>query len=90
MRTLKEKNYRMPRMMGIPYQIVKPDPRAWLTGWQVESGRTGREHTVRLRHPMQMLLSATTILVLFAWTQEQVAKLPPAWSPFAVVEAAAP
>ena len=36
---------------------------------------------------MQMLLSATTILVLFAWAQEQVAKLPPAWSPFAAVEA---
>lgn len=35
---------------------------------------------------MQMLLSATTILVLFAWAQE-VAKLPPAWSPFAAIEA---
>ncbi len=38
---------------------------------------------------MQMLLSATTILVLFAWAQEEVAKLPPAWSPFAAVESAA-
>ena len=37
---------------------------------------------------MQMLLSATTILVLFAWAQEEVAKLPPPWSPFAAVEAA--
>jgi len=37
---------------------------------------------------MQMLLSATTILVLFAWAQDQVAQLPPAWSPFAAVEAA--
>ena len=37
---------------------------------------------------MQMLLSATTILVLFAWAQEELAKLPPAWSPFAAVEAA--
>jgi hypothetical protein len=37
---------------------------------------------------MQMLLSATTILVLFAWAQEELAKLPPAWSPFAAVGAA--
>lgn len=37
---------------------------------------------------MQMLLSATTILVLFAWAQGEVAKLPPAWSPFAKLEAA--
>jgi hypothetical protein len=37
---------------------------------------------------MQMLLSTTTILVLFAWAQEQVSNLPPAWSPFAAVEAA--
>jgi hypothetical protein len=37
---------------------------------------------------MQMLLSATTILVLFAWAQEEVAKLPPAWSPFSAIEAA--
>jgi len=37
---------------------------------------------------MQMLLSATTILVLFAWAQEEVSKLPPAWSPFAKIEAA--
>ena len=36
---------------------------------------------------MQMLLSATTILVLFAWAQEEVAKFPPAWSPFAAIEA---
>jgi hypothetical protein len=38
---------------------------------------------------MQMLLSATTILVLFAWAQEEVARLPPAWSPFKAVEAVA-
>ena len=37
---------------------------------------------------MQMLLSATTILVLFAWAQEQVAKVPAGWSPFAAVETA--
>lgn len=37
---------------------------------------------------MQMLLSATTILVLFAWAQEEVAKRPPAWSPFSAIEAA--
>jgi hypothetical protein len=36
---------------------------------------------------MQMLLSATTILVLFAWAQEEVAKLPPVWSPFTAIEA---
>ncbi len=36
---------------------------------------------------MQMLLSATTILVLFAWSQEQVTSLPVGWSPFAAVEA---
>jgi hypothetical protein len=35
---------------------------------------------------MQMLLSATTILVLFAWAQEQVSKVPLGWSPFAAVE----
>jgi hypothetical protein len=35
---------------------------------------------------MQMLLSATTILVLFAWAQEQVSNMSPAWSPFAAVE----
>ena len=38
---------------------------------------------------MQMLLSTTTILVLFAWAQEEVANLPPAWSPFSAIEAAA-
>jgi len=37
---------------------------------------------------MQMLLSATTILVLFAWAQEEVAMLPPSWSPFSAIEAA--
>lgn len=37
---------------------------------------------------MQMLLSATTILVLFAWAQEEVANLPPAWSPFAAIATA--
>ena len=37
---------------------------------------------------MQMFLSATTILVLFAWAQEELVKLPPAWSPFAAVAAA--
>ena len=37
---------------------------------------------------MQMLLSATTILVLFAWAQEEVAKLPPTWSPFLAIEEA--
>ncbi|MFO1201964.1 MAG: hypothetical protein U1E58_04940 [Tabrizicola sp.] len=31
---------------------------------------------------MQMLLSATTILVLFAWAQEQVGTMAPNWSPF--------
>jgi hypothetical protein len=36
---------------------------------------------------MQMLLSTTTILVLFAWAQEQVSNIPPSWSPFAAVEA---
>ncbi|MFN3280163.1 MAG: hypothetical protein ACK40I_00600 [Tabrizicola sp.] len=36
---------------------------------------------------MQMLLSATTILVLFAWVQEEVARISPAWSPFAAIEA---
>ena len=36
---------------------------------------------------MQMLLSATTILVLFAWAQEQVSNIPPNWSPFAAIEA---
>lgn len=36
---------------------------------------------------MQMLLSTTTILVLFAWAQEQVSNMPPSWSPFAAVEA---
>ena len=35
---------------------------------------------------MQMLLSATTILVLFAWAQQNVAQVPVAWSPFAGVE----
>jgi hypothetical protein len=74
--------------MGIPYQIVKPGLIAWLTGWKSESGRTGREHTVRLRHLMQMLLSATTILVLFAWAREEVAKLPSGSSPFDKIEAA--
>lgn len=38
---------------------------------------------------MQMLLSATTILVLFAWAQEEVSNMPPAWSPFAALQAAA-
>ncbi|MFN3576695.1 MAG: hypothetical protein ACK4TJ_06935 [Tabrizicola sp.] len=37
---------------------------------------------------MQMLLSATTILVLFAWAQEEVAGLRPVWSPFSAIEAA--
>jgi len=32
-RTLKDSHYRMRRMMGIPYQIVKSDAGAWLTGW---------------------------------------------------------
>lgn len=36
---------------------------------------------------MQMLLSATTILVLFAWAQDQVARIPPDWSPFPAVQA---
>jgi hypothetical protein len=36
---------------------------------------------------MQMLLSTTTILVLFAWAQEQVSNISPTWSPFAAVEA---
>jgi hypothetical protein len=35
---------------------------------------------------MQMLLSTTTILVLFAWAQEQVSNMSPIWSPFAAVE----
>lgn len=35
---------------------------------------------------MQMLLSATTILVLFAWAQEQVATMPLSWSPFSSVD----
>ncbi len=35
---------------------------------------------------MQMLLSTTTILVLFAWAQEQVSNMPPNWSPFAKIE----
>jgi hypothetical protein len=43
---LNEKSYRMPTMMGIRYQIVKPGAGAWLTGWKAESGRTGREQTV--------------------------------------------
>jgi hypothetical protein len=38
---------------------------------------------------MQMLLSTTTILVLFAWAQEQVSNIPPTWSPFAAIEEAA-
>jgi hypothetical protein len=37
---------------------------------------------------MQMLISTTTILVLFAWSQEQVSKIPVDWSPFAAVGAA--
>ncbi len=37
---------------------------------------------------MQMLLSTTTILVLFAWAQEQVSAIPVGWSPFSAVEAA--
>ena len=45
-RTLKDSHYRMPMMMGIPYQIVKPDAGAWLTGWKAESVRTVREQTV--------------------------------------------
>jgi hypothetical protein len=36
---------------------------------------------------MQMLLSTTTILVLFAWAQEQVSNMPPNWSPFSAIEA---
>jgi hypothetical protein len=36
---------------------------------------------------MQMLLSTTTILVLFAWAQEQVSNMTPTWSPFAAIEA---
>lgn len=36
---------------------------------------------------MQMLLSTTTILVLFAWAQEQVSSIPVDWSPFAPIEA---
>jgi hypothetical protein len=35
---------------------------------------------------MQMLLSTTTILVLFAWAQEQVSNMPVAWSPFEQIE----
>ena len=35
---------------------------------------------------MQMLLSTTTILVLFAWAQEQVSNVAPTWSPFAAIE----
>jgi hypothetical protein len=35
---------------------------------------------------MQMLLSTTTILVLFAWAQEQVSNMSPTWSPFAAIE----
>jgi hypothetical protein len=38
---------------------------------------------------MQMLLSTTTILVLFAWAQEQVSNMPPNWSPFAAIEVSA-
>jgi hypothetical protein len=36
---------------------------------------------------MQLLLSTTTILVLFAWAQEQVSEMSLSWSPFAAVEA---
>jgi hypothetical protein len=68
-------------MMGIPCQAVKAFGVAWLTGWQAESGRTGRERIVP-RPAMQMLLSAATILVLFAWAQEEVAKRPGVGSPF--------
>jgi hypothetical protein len=35
---------------------------------------------------MQMLLSTTTILVLFAWAQEHVSNMSPTWSPFAAIE----
>jgi hypothetical protein len=45
-RTLNDQKYRMPRMMGIPYQIVKPCAHPWLTGWQPESVRTVREQNV--------------------------------------------
>lgn len=37
---------------------------------------------------MQMLLSTTTILVLFAWAQDQISQVPLDWSPFAAVDAA--
>ncbi|MGL4236027.1 hypothetical protein [Tabrizicola sp.] len=36
---------------------------------------------------MQMLLSATTILVLFAYAQEQIDKFPTTWAPFVAMEA---
>jgi hypothetical protein len=36
-----------------------------------------------------MFLSAATILVLFAYSQEHIAKSPASWSPFAGVEALA-
>lgn len=39
---------------------------------------------------MQMLLSATTILVLFAFAKEQVAQITPDWPPLAIPEAEAP
>lgn len=35
---------------------------------------------------MQMLLSTTTILVLFAWAQDHVSAIPVNWSPFAAIE----
>lgn len=35
---------------------------------------------------MQILLSSTTILVLFAWAQAQVSQVPLDWSPFAGIE----
>lgn len=39
---------------------------------------------------MQILLTATTILVLFAYAKEQVAQITPDWLPLATLDAATP
>jgi hypothetical protein len=54
-------------MMIIPCQIVKPRAGAWLTGWQAESGRTGREQTSGACL-MNGLLTFVTLLTLLALT----------------------
>ena len=76
-------------MMGIPCQNAKSGAGAWLTGWQAESGRTGREQTHR-GPIMHSLITSLTILILASIAQGQVSDAVAGWDPFAKVAPAAP